>query len=379
MLLAQLQAVVVKEVRQTVRDKRVMALLLIAPLLQLTVFGFAVDFDVDRVPTSVVDLDQSASSREHLRRLLADGTLLEVERRADAEEAAADLISGRAAVAVIVPRGFSRALSRGSPPATIEVLVDGSNPTRSGVAGNAVAAFARVAGRDAVQLRLARMGSAAPTVPNIPGAVARVLYNPTMRTNVYMVPGIAAMLLLIVTTIVTAMGLARERESGTLEQVLVTPVRPWILLGGKMLPFAVIGIVDFLLAMVVGAFVFGMPIRGSLILLTGATAIYLVATLATGLLISTVSRTQQQAFLGGFLFMMPAVLLSGIMTPIHAMPDWLRPLTLINPLRHYADIMRAVLLRGAGLGEVQMQLLALAVLGGAISVLAVSRFGKTLA
>lgn len=378
MLVAQLQAVILKEVRQTIRDRRVMALLLIAPLLQLMVFGLAVDFDVDRVPTCVVDMDESAASREHIRRFLADGTLVEVVRRETPEEAEHDLVSGLAAVAVVIPPGFGQALARGAEPASMAVMIDGSNPTRSGVAGNAASLFARSMAREAIEARLQRMGSMAPEIPAVPSAVARVLYNPTLETNIYMVPGIAAMLLLVVTTIVTAMGLARERESGTLEQVLVTPVRPWILLGGKMLPFAVIGIVDYLLAMVVGSYVFGMPIRGNLFLLTGATALYLVATLAMGLFISTISRTQQQAFLGGFLFMMPAVLLSGIMTPIYGMPDWLQPFTLLNPLRHYADIMRAVLLRGAGPEEIAPQLVGLAVIGGVIGLLAVSRFRKTL-
>jgi ABC-2 type transport system permease protein len=380
-MLASLLAVITKEVRQTVRDRRVMLLLIAAPVIQLLVFGHAVSFDVDRVPTVVVDRDHTAASRTLVRRMLADGTLLLESEAATEAEAGAALISGRASAALIIDRDYAQHLARGLPgePATVQVIVDGTNPNKSGVAASAAARFGQRAAREAIEDRLARMGSAAPRVPRPPELEARVLYNPRLRTSVYMVPGIMAMLLLLVTTIVTSMGLARERESGTLEQVLVTPIRPAILILGKLLPFAAIGLFDFGLAMAVGAYVFDMPIRGSLFLLSGVTLLYLVATLSAGLLISTVSRTQQQAFMGGFLFMLPAALLSGIMSPIHAMPWWLQPLTLINPLRHYASAMRAVLLRGAGPADVAPQMLALALIGGTLAILAATRFRKTLA
>jgi ABC-2 type transport system permease protein len=191
-----------------------------------------------------------------------------------------------------------------------------------------------------------------------------------------MVPGIAAMLLVIVTTMVTAMGLAREREMGTLEQVLVTPIRPLLLLAGKMAPFVVIGLVDVALLMGVGTWLFDVPLRGTLPVLLLGTLLYLMTTLGMGLLISTISRSQQQAFLGGFLFAMPAILLSGVMTPIRAMPEWLRAVTLLNPLRWYADVMRTTLLRGAGFAEQWPQLLALLALGAGILTAATLRFHK---
>lgn len=379
-MLASLVAVVMKEVRQTVRDERMVALLLAAPVLQLFLFASAVELDVDRVPTAIVDLDDTAASRALLRRMLADGTLEASERAVSAADAERALVEGRAAAAVIVPAGFSRDVVRGvrGEPATVQVLLDGTNPNRSGVAGSAASRFLQTAAREAAEERLARMGHAAPRIPRPTRLEVRVLYNPQLQTAVYMVPGIAAMLLLVVTTIVTAMGLARERESGTLEQILVTPVRPAVLIAGKMIPFALIGLFDFGLAMAIGAYVFGMPIRGDFGLLLLATALYLIATLAAGLLVSTVSRTQQQAFMGGFLFMLPAALLSGIMTPVHAMPEVLQALTLVNPLRHYAEVMRAVLLRGAGLAEIAPQLVALAAIGAVLAGAALSRFRKTL-
>jgi ABC-2 type transport system permease protein len=194
-----------------------------------------------------------------------------------------------------------------------------------------------------------------------------------------MVPGIAAMLLVIVTTLTSAMGLSREREMGTLEQVLVTPVRPLLLLVGKMAPFVVIGLVDVMLLVGVGTWLFDIPIRGSPLVFLSATLVYLMTTLGVGLLISTVSANQQQAFLGGFLFAMPAIILSGVMTPIRAMPGWLQLVTLLNPLRYFVEVMRGVLLRGAGFTDLWPQLAALAGLGVSILAVATARFHKRLA
>jgi ABC-2 type transport system permease protein len=193
-----------------------------------------------------------------------------------------------------------------------------------------------------------------------------------------MVPGIAGMLLIIVTTIITAMGLAREREMGTLEQVMVTPIQPFWLLLGKMTPYVVVGIVDVMLLVGIGSWLFDIPIRGTPLALLTGTVLYLFSTLGAGLLISTVSANQQQAFLGGFLFAIPAIILSGVMTPIRAMPDWLRPITVLNPVRWFVEVIRGVMLRGAGFADLWVQLLALLVIGSAILGFAAARFRKRL-
>lgn len=373
----QLRAVVLKEVRQALRDRRVLFMLMVAPLVQLMVFGYAIDFDVDQVPTAVVDLDRSADSRTHLQRLLADGTLVESAAARSVEDAQALLDDGEISVAVVVPEGFSRDLARGQPTA-LQALVDGSDPNRSGVAAGTVAGYTGQVGLELAQERLAQaaaakgMPIAAPTLQ----ARTRVLYNPSMRSPTYMVPGIFAMLLVIITTIVTAMGLAREREMGTLEQVQVTPIPRGILMVGKTLPYVAVGLFDVALALAVGNLLFGVPLRGNLLFLAVATAAYLLTTLGAGLFISTVSTTQQQAFMGGFLFLMPAVLLSGIMSPIHSMPEWMQPLTLLNPVRFYVELVRAILLKGAGLADLWPQLTALTVYGLGILILASLRFRK---
>lgn len=375
--LSMLSAVILKEVRQTLRDRRMMALLIAAPAVQLVLFANAVQLDVDRVPTAVVDLDQSHESRTHLTRVLADGTLRKAHEFSDPARALRMLETGEAATVVVVPRGFEHDLVRGRG-AQVQVVLDGSDPNRANVAGAAVGTyFARESERrvrEAFATRAALAGNQT-TLPDV-SVRSRVLFNPALKTSIYMIPGVSAMLLLLVTTIIASMGLARERERGTLEQIQVTPVPALLLMLGKIIPFAVVGLFDFVLAMAVGAYGFDMPLRGSMLLLLFATALYLLNTLSIGLLISTVSSSQQQAFMGGFLFMLPAALLSGIMTPVRSMPEWLAPLTLVNPLRHYAEVLRGVLLRGATAGDLSIQLLALTVIGTVICSIAALRFRR---
>lgn len=378
--MTQLMAFVVKEVRQTVRDRRIMSLLLVAPMVQLIVFGFAVNFDVDKVPAAVVDLDGTARSRAYMNSLMADGTLTRVADFSNAEQAQSMLDEGKASVAIILPQGLDRDVSRGQT-ADVQVLVDGSDPNRSGVASGVTTNFFGTLNQRLADARLRELSALRGQALQVPtvGLRPRVYYNPRLKTALFMVPGITAMLLLLVTTIVTAMGLAREREMGTLEQVLVTPVPAGVMMLGKLIPFLLVGLFDFALAMAVGAWLFEMPLLGSFPLALLATALYLAATLGTGLFISTLSTSQQQAFMGGFLFMLPAMLLSGILTPVRSMPDWLQPVTYLNPVRYYIEILRAVLLKGAGAQELWPQFAALAVFGMAIVTLASRRFSKQLA
>ncbi len=371
----QFAAVVRKEIRQTIRDRRIMFLLIAAPLIQTVLFGFAVDFDVDRVPTAVADSDRGAESREHVRRLLADGTLRHAASARSAAEADELLDSGEAAAAVILPPDFGRRLLA-ERPAEVQVVLDGSDPNRANVAAGAVSRYFGEVGEKLARDRLERQGLAPPAQVSV---TPRVLYNPSLQTAPYMIPGILAMLLVIVTTIVTAMGLSREREVGTLEQVLVTPIRPLYLLAGKMTPFVFIGLFDVLLLLTAGSWIFGVPLRGSLLVLFAGTLLYLLSTLGVGLFISTLSATQQQSFLGGFLFVLPAVLLSGIMTPIHGMPAWLQAATWLNPLRYFQELVRANLMKGAGFRDVWPQLALLALFGAAIFTAATLRFRKRVA
>ena len=356
----QFSAVITKEVRQTVRDKRMMAILLVAPMFQLFIFGFAINYEVRNIRTVVVDEDGTRFSRYHRDALLAGDTLALTAQVPTTQDAEAAVIAGEASVAVVFPAGVTADFEHGAG-AHVQAVIDGSDPVLAGAATDHIQRyFAGVAADGSVDV----------------GLRPEILYNPGLVTAVYMVPGVAALLLLIITTVLAAMGLSRERELGTLEQLQVTPIRPGVLMVGKVVPFVVAGVFNVAVALTVGAFAFDVPLRGSFLCLGLGTVLYLMSTLGTGLFVSTVSRTQQQAFLGGILFVLPAVLLSGVMTSIDAMPDWLRAVTYVNPVRYYVEILRAVLLKDAGFAQLWFQLVALGVFGSALMTLAAARFQK---
>jgi ABC-2 type transport system permease protein len=361
--------VTIKELRQTMRDKRMLATLIVSPVLQLIVFGYAIDLDVDRIPTLVCDQDRTAPSRDLAQAFFADRTFL---RKADVDEpdtAQDALESGSAAAVVIIPRGYALRTARADKP-EVQVLVDGTDSTRAQVAANAARQFlvGRGVGTDPVVQPAARASLA-----------FRVMFNERLKTAIYMLPGVLATLLLNVTSLVTAMGLARERETGTLEQVLVTPIRPSVLLAGKCLPYVLFGLVDILAILLLGNLIFQVPFRGSFGVVALGSFLYLFSTLGIGIFIASFSASQQQAMLGTFGFMLPAMMLSGFMSPISSMPSWLRPFTMLIPMRHYVEIMRGCLLKGAGVGDLAQQMLALTVLGIGILALSVARFRKRVA
>jgi ABC-2 type transport system permease protein len=378
-MLHALLAVMKKELRQAFRDRRMAALLLVVPVVQLILLGYAVDLEVDHVPTVICDLDRSQSSRDLASALVAEKTFSLVGEESDPERASSLLESGEAAVAIVIPPGYARDLDRRTPVA-VQVLVDGTDPNRAQIAANWASQFMAARGVEASLQWLEQAAAAQGHMRPMPQIrmVPRILYNSRLKSSVYMVPGVAAMVLVVVTTIVTAMGIAREREIGTMEQILVTPLRPSVLLVGKCLPFALVGLIDVWAILVVGSYLFEVPLNGSPVLLTVATFLYLFSTLGVGIFISTVSRSQQQAILGGFFFIMPAILLSGFMTPIENMPEWLRPITFIDPVRYYLEILRASLLKDAGFADLAFQLVALAVFGVVLISLAAARFHKRL-
>jgi ABC-2 type transport system permease protein len=369
LLLPSLLNVMKKELRQTLRDRRMLGTILVGPVLQLVVFGYAIDLDVDRIPTVVCDQDATPQSRDLVQAFFADRTFLRHAEVRDPDVAQDALEAGGAAAALIVPRDFARRLARADDP-EVQVIVDGTDSTRAQVASNAASQF----------LLLRGIGGE-PSVPsNVPSTslAPRVIYNQRLKTAIYMLPGVLATLLLNVTALVTAMGLAKERETGTLEQILVTPIRPAILLAGKCLPYVMFGLVDILAILLLGNLVFDVPFRGSFGVIALASFLYLFSTLGVGILIATFSSSQQQAMLGTFGFMLPAMLLSGFMSPISSMPAWLRPFTLLIPIRHFVEIMRGCLLKGASLHELAPQMIALAVLGVGLLAISVVRFRKQL-
>lgn len=376
---AELVAIMRKEFRQTFRDRRMAFILIVAPIMQLVLLGYAVDLEVDHIPTAIHDLDRSPTARALLDGLLADGTLQHTQNIFGTNPAQA-IESGVAQVVIEIPQGLEGDLKRGRS-TEVQVLINGTDPIRAQVAMNTTLQYFQ---QQSQELALSRLRQSAAqqnqqaTWPMLK-MEPRILYNPQLKSSVYMVPGVAALTLLVVTTIVTAMGIAREREMGTIEQILITPLRPIVLLLGKIFPFALIGLVVAGLVLSVGTQLFSVPIRGSLLAIFLGTLLYLMSTLGTGVFISTIARTQQQAIMGGFFFLLPAILLSGFMSPVENMPAWIQPLTWINPVRYYVQILRASLLKGAKVTDLWLPLSALLGFGVGILSLAALRFRKQLA
>ncbi len=374
---AELKAVIKKELRQTFRDKRMGFLLVAAPILQLTLLGYAVDLDVRDIRTAVHDLDRSALSRELAAGLFADGTL---KLAGETSDPGAEMARGSVQAVISFPRGLERELVAGRP-AKVQVLVDGTDPVRAQVTTALALQFLQRRGLELGRARLAAQAALLGRAASVPllRLEPRIYYNPRLKSTQYMVPGVAAVTLLVVTTVVTAMGLARERELGTIEQLLITPMRPVTLLLGKTLPFALVGLVTGGLVLAVGTNLFAVPVRGSLLAIFLGMILYLLSTLGTGIFISTIARNQQQAILGGFFFLMPAILLSGFVTPIENMPGWIQPVTWLNPVRYFVEILRAGLLKGAGVVDLLPQLGALLLFGAGILAISAARFRKQLA
>jgi ABC-2 type transport system permease protein len=365
-VLVTLAAVIRKELLQATRDRRMLFMLLVVPLIQIIVFGYAANLAFEHADTVIVDQDKSAESRAFRNGLAAEGTfhVTEVPTVADAE---AEVTAGRAQIAIVIPHGYGRRLNAGER-VSVQALMDGSDPARGVQAGYAVEAYAAT-----------RALPVPPTEP-VPRLlmVPRLLYNPALKGRIFMVPGTAASILIVITTIVTAMGFTREREMGTLEQLLVTPIDPLVLMVGKIVPYAVFGLIDATFILVAGNVLFEVPMRGALLLAYTGVGLYLVTTLGTGLVISTLARTQQQSMMAGFFFLLPAILLSGFMTPVDAMPWWIRPLTYVNPMRWFLEIWRTVLLRGGTVSDVLPQAGALGGLAFLVMTIATVRFRRSL-
>jgi ABC-2 type transport system permease protein len=373
-MMTSLVALIRKELTQAFRDRRMLSMLLMVPVVQVVIFGYAANLEFNHALTVLVDDDRTPESRDLGRGLEAEGTFA-VRRVGTAREALRAMQLAEAHVAVIIPRQFGDKVTAGIP-AEVQVLVDGTEPTRA--IGAAASIQAYTAGRS---LRAAAARAELAGMPSIPRIFLqpRLLYNPALKSRLFMVPGTAASILLIITTVVTAMGLARERELGTMEQLLVTPMRPLTLMVGKTVPYALFGLVDEALILVVGNVLFDVPLRGSLLLVFVGTIAYLMATLSMGLLISTFARTQQQAIMGGFFFLLPALLLSGFITPIDSMPWWIRPITYLIPVRYFIDIIRGTLLRGATFTDLGPTLAALTLLATSFLLLAAVRFQRQIA
>lgn len=371
-----LKAMLIKEFIQVLRDPRMRFIIFVIPVFQTVVFGYAVNTDVRDVKTAVYDLDNSPESRDLTSRFAGSGYFRIVEY-IDSERRVGELLDRGAVKAVLrMNSGFGEALRSGRD-APLQMILDG---TDSNTAGIALTYASRIAARFNDQIRLEQ---AARTLGPAyrPGGVetaSRAWFNENLESRNFYVPAVIANIVFIITMLLSSMAVVREKEIGTMEQIIVTPIRRGEFILGKTVPFIIIGFIDVALITLVAAFWFHVPIRGSIPLLFGATALFLMSSLGFGLFISTVSRTQQQAMMSAFFFIFPAMLLSGFAFPIENMPQPVQWLTFLNPLRYYLVVIRGIFLKGVGITVLWQQFLALFLLGTVILGFAVNRFRKTL-
>jgi ABC-2 type transport system permease protein len=365
-----ISALVRKELRQIFRDPKTKRLVFGSPIIQLLLFGYAATTDVHHVATFIVDHDRTAESRA-LQSALTAGSYFRVSGRSDRPaDLGAALDDGSAVVGVEIPPGFARDLGSGRG-AHVQVLVDGTHSNTATVAQGYATRIIQQFGMDYAEQR--------DQLPE--GGVdlrSRAWFNPGLESRLYNVPAILGVLLLLMCLLLTAMTVARERELGTLEQLMVSPLTPGELMLGKTIPVAIIALIDLAIISVVAIFWFRVPLQGSAVVLVAAASIYILASLGMGLFISSVSRTQQEAFMTMFLVILPAIVLSGFLYPVHTMPVAIQYLTLLNPVMHFLEIVRGIFLKGWGLVDVWRQMLVLTVMAGVLLYGAARRFRASL-
>lgn len=347
------------------------AMSFIAPVFQLIVLGYAANLDVLEIPLAVCDLDRSASSRDILGRFTSSGyfrVAAQLDRLREVDEL---LDNGAVSMALVIPRGFGDDLTarRG---ASLQLLVDGAETNSATVGLSYAQMIVATRSQEILIDVLAAQRIGGRVVPEL-----RVWYNPELRSRNFLVPGVLALLLMVMTLILTSLAIVKEKELGTLEQIVVTPIRPYQLIIGKLSLFVLIGFADVLLVVTVSTFLFGLPVKGSLGLLVLLCMVFLMTTLGLGLFISTVSRTQQQAMMSSIFFvMLPMIFLSGFVFPIENMPKPIQALTYLMPLRYFFVIVRGIFLKGVGLEVLWPQALAMLGFGTGILGLSIFRFRK---
>ncbi|MGZ8376784.1 MAG: ABC transporter permease [Gemmatirosa sp.] len=360
-----------KEFVQMRRDRLTLAMMVGLPAIQLALFGFAIRTEVRHLPTAVLDESRTAQSRALVAALVQSGTFDVALTARSRTEVAAAIGAGRARAAVIVPPDYARDVVGGRT-ASVQVIVDAADPMAATAALSGAALVGAAHGAEIAAERIGR------TVAPALDVRVRPWYNPGLRSAVYIAPGLVGVLLSLTMLLVMSMAIVRERERGTLEQLIVTPIGRASLMLGKVAPFVLVGYVQMSVVLLLGHLLFDVPVRGSLALLYALTFGFIVANLGLGLAVSTVARTQGQAMQVGFFFLLPNILLSGFMFPREAMPDAARWLGLALPLTYYLRVLRGILLRGVGLEALWREATVLLVFAMAILVVSVRRFGKTL-
>jgi ABC-2 type transport system permease protein len=372
-VIVRLASITRKEFLHIIRDPRTLAVIFLIPVVQLLLLGYAATTDIKHLRTAVWDQDRTAQSRELVEAYRAS-SYFEIAYYVGSEaELARAVDSGDARAALVIPDGYQRALARGEK-VKVGFVVDGSDPS---VANTALSAAQGVGQAQSVEIIERALGDGLGTAPGIE-VHPRVWYNPSMESANYMIPALIGLILTLLTMLLTAMSIVREREQGTIEQLIVTPIRPVELIVGKVAPYVFIAFLNLLEILFIGVWWFEVPISGSVPLLLGLSGIFLATSLGLGILVSTVSKTQQEAMLLTFFILLPSIFLSGYLFPIDAMPPFLQLLSRAVPLTYVLIIVRSIVLKGVGFEVLQGEVLALVVFGVVMVVLAASRFQKRL-
>ena len=370
-MLSVIRTIIRKEFIQLFRDKRMIIPLFVAPVIQLILFGYAATVDIKNITLAVVDNDRTEDSRAYIASFVRSG-YFEIKAEPGSSAALDELLdAGTVQAAIVIPPRFGERIAARTA-SDVQVLLDGTDSNTATIIQNYVDLVSARFSESLIVRLLGRRPGGFPTVE------PRIWYNPELKTALWMVPGVICLILLVSTLVLSSMAITREREMGTLEQLIVSPIRSFELILGKTLPFAVVGFCDVLLVTAFGRIIFNVPIRGSIPFLLAMSLAFILTTLGIGLFISTISRTQSQAMMSAIFFVMPAMLLSGIFTPIDNMPVVVQYLTYLNPLRYFGKIVREILLKGNGPSVLWPDMVYLLVFGGATFVLASRRFHKRL-
>jgi ABC-2 type transport system permease protein len=376
-MFGRLKQMIIKEFIQTLRDKRTRFILIGPPIIQMMVFGYAANYEIRHVPTVVLDLDHSQESRELISRFTSS-PYFDVQRQLTDSRQLGDVIEQVDATAGLeIDAGFAAKLRSGQT-APLQVIVDATNSNTALIASGYITQIANGFAQEYQKDRIYRIAPQLVEVMPSVELAPRPWYNPDLRSRWFFVPGIIGSLTLVLVVTLTAFAVVREREIGTLEQIMVTPIRPVEFILGKTLPFFIIGLFDVTLIAVVGSLWFQVPFRGHMWVLATGAVLFLLCMLGVGLLISTVSATQQQAMVTSFFFIMPAITFSGFGFPISTMPQWMQLCSYAIPLRYFLIVIRGTYLKGVGMDILWPQMAAMAVLGIALLTAAVLRFHKAL-
>jgi ABC-2 type transport system permease protein len=365
-----------KEFIQLRQDKKMFGMSFLAPVLQLIILGYAATFDVSHIPTVVCDFDNSPSSRELMRCFTSTEYFTIVGYLDKISKIDNQLDDGHASMAIVIPRGFEKKIGAGQS-APLQIIADGTETSTAGIGLSYASIIVSQYSQNILLDSFMKRGSV--TLPARVSAEFRVWYNPELKSRNFMVPGVLGLLLMVMTMLLTSLAIVKEKELGTLEQLVVTPIKPYQLIIGKLAPFFMIGVVDVLLVVFFASFIFSLPVKGGIALLLGLSLLFLMTTLGLGLFISTISRTQQQAMMTAiFFFMLPMMFFGGFVFPIENMPAIIQYVSYLIPLRYYFVIVRGLFLKGVGMNILWTQALALFLFGSVILSLSVIRFQKRL-